>query len=102
MEMHSILIIPKNDEAPIDDKAIKQDKIKSIGLSPRETEVGYYLIKGFSNREIGLNLHITVKCVKFHLTNIYKKLKVKNRTQAAIKIHDFTSYAWGANKVSKS
>jgi DNA-binding NarL/FixJ family response regulator len=35
------------------------------------------------NRKIGSELWVTEQTVKFHLTNIYRKLGVSNRTEAA-------------------
>lgn len=35
-----------------------------------------------SNRELSKELQISTNTVKFHLSNIYEKLNVKNRTQA--------------------
>ena len=58
------------------------DKISS--LSKREYEVLELLSKALSNREIGNKLFISEKTVKNHVTNIYKKLGVKDRLQAAI------------------
>jgi DNA-binding NarL/FixJ family response regulator len=40
------------------------------------------LARGLSNKAIGDELWITEQTVKFHLTNIYRKLGVENRTQA--------------------
>ena len=51
-------------------------------LSNRECEVMFLVMKGLTNREIKKELCVEVKTVKFHLTNIYKKLKVKNRISA--------------------
>lgn len=45
-------------------------------MSEREMDVTILLIKGLSNIEIGNQLFITEKGVKYHLTKIYKKLKV--------------------------
>jgi DNA-binding NarL/FixJ family response regulator len=39
--------------------------------------------RGLSNREIGKELWITEQTVKFHLRNLYRKLGVSNRTEAA-------------------
>lgn len=58
------------------------DKISS--LSKREYEVLELLSKALSNRDIGNKLFISEKTVKNHVTNIYKKLGVKDRLQAAI------------------
>lgn len=45
------------------------------GLSNREAEVSEIIAKGLSNKEVANELFVTEKTVKFHLTNIYKKLK---------------------------
>jgi DNA-binding NarL/FixJ family response regulator len=53
-------------------------------LTRREKEVLEYLILGLSNEEISQKLYITVATVKAHLTAIFNKLGVKNRTQAIV------------------
>ncbi len=54
-------------------------------LSRRETEVLQALTKGSSNKEIADTLHVTVETVRWHLKQIYEKLHVHGRTQAALK-----------------
>lgn len=54
-------------------------------LTTKETEVVQFLNKGLSNREIALQMNVTEKTVKFHLTNVYRKLGVKSRTQLIAK-----------------
>ena len=53
------------------------------GLTERETEILTALAQGLSNQAISAKLWITEQTVKFHLTNIYRKLDVANRTEAA-------------------
>ena len=53
-----------------------------LGLSEREAALLVTLARGLSNQEIGKELWITEQTVKFHLTNVYRKLGVENRTQA--------------------
>jgi DNA-binding NarL/FixJ family response regulator len=55
------------------------------GLSRRETEVLTSLAKGSSNKEIAEELSITVETVRWHLKQIYDKLHVHGRTEAALK-----------------
>lgn len=52
-------------------------------LSPRELEVLALVADGLSNREIGDRLFVTEQTAKFHVANIFRKLGVKNRTEAA-------------------
>jgi DNA-binding NarL/FixJ family response regulator len=55
---------------------------EDLGLSEREAALLATLARGLSNQEIGKELWITEQTVKFHLTNVYRKLGVENRTQA--------------------
>ena len=56
---------------------------KAAGLTERETAILTALAKGLSNEAIGKELWVAEQTVKFHLTNIYRKLGVSNRTEAA-------------------
>ena len=53
-------------------------------LTPREQDVLAELTKGKSNREIASSLYVTEKTVKTHISNIFNKLQVQDRTQAAL------------------
>jgi DNA-binding NarL/FixJ family response regulator len=53
-------------------------------LTHREQDVIAFLTVGKTNREIATELHISVATVKAHLSSIYAKLGVSNRTQAAL------------------
>jgi DNA-binding NarL/FixJ family response regulator len=59
------------------------DDEQTLELSPRELEVLEAVAIGLSNREIASKLWVSEPTVKFHLTNVYRKLGVTNRTQAA-------------------
>lgn len=59
-------------------------KIYLEPLSKREQEVLRWLASGASNREIGQQLYIAESTVKRHVYNIFNKLNVRNRTQAAL------------------
>jgi DNA-binding CsgD family transcriptional regulator len=52
-------------------------------LTPRETQVLERASKGHTNAEVAAALGITTHAVKFHLNSIFRKMGVKNRTQAA-------------------
>jgi DNA-binding CsgD family transcriptional regulator len=51
-------------------------------LTPRELEILRYTQNGLSNGRIAGVLYVTEQTVKFHLSNIYRKLGAENRTQA--------------------
>ncbi|HEY4348491.1 MAG TPA: response regulator transcription factor [Gaiellaceae bacterium] len=56
---------------------------KSAGLTARELAILTALAQGKSNAAIAKELWVAPQTVKFHLTNIYRKLGVANRTEAA-------------------
>ena len=58
---------------------------EDYGLSRRETEILRLLAAGYCNPDIARELGITAKTVENHLTSVFDKLGVHNRTQAAMK-----------------
>ena len=61
-----------------------KDVLIQKGLSNREAEVAELVTQGLSNRDVASQLFVTEKTVKFHLTNIYKKMSVKSRAQLIV------------------
>lgn len=57
---------------------------KQEDLTEKETEVIFYLASGLSNKEIAQKMYVTEHTVKAHLTSIFKKFNVTNRTAAAL------------------
>lgn len=53
-------------------------------LSERELEVLALLARGLSNRQIANELYLSIETVKTHARTLFRKLDVKNRTQAAL------------------
>lgn len=58
-------------------------QVEDAGLSPRETQMLVRIAEGRSNREIAGELWLSEHTVKYHLTNVYRKIGVKGRTEAA-------------------
>jgi DNA-binding NarL/FixJ family response regulator len=56
---------------------------KSEGLTRRELEILRLVAEGHSNAQLARMLWVTEQTVKFHLSNIYRKLDVANRTEAS-------------------
>lgn len=63
-------------------KNVDSEKIDS--LTKRELEVLKLLAVGMYNKEVAQNLAISERTVKNHVSNIFKKLEVTDRTQAAV------------------
>jgi DNA-binding NarL/FixJ family response regulator len=62
---------PEHDELPA-----------GFGLTRRELDTLVAVGNGLSNRAIAENLSVTEHTVKFHLTNVYRKLRLRSRTEA--------------------
>lgn len=62
-----------------------EEELKKLGLSQRETEVLELIAARHSNAEIAAQLFLSVSTVKTHVSNLFVKMDVKSRTQAAEK-----------------
>ncbi len=60
------------------------DKEKIDALTKRELEVLVQVANGMFNKEIATSLNISERTVKNHISNIFKKIEVNDRTQAAV------------------
>jgi two-component system response regulator DevR len=56
---------------------------EDVGLTRREIEILRLVSEGYSNTALAKMLWVTEQTVKFHLSNIYRKIEVSNRTEAA-------------------
>ncbi len=72
-----------------DSKGSEGGLVPSVGdtvkLSKREGEALVHLARGLSNREIAESLGISINTVNKHVQQIFTKLNVRNRVQAATK-----------------
>jgi DNA-binding NarL/FixJ family response regulator len=64
--------------------AANPERAEAAELSPRERDVLRLIGQGHSNREISDRLHISAGTVKNHVTQILSKLRLRDRTQAAL------------------
>lgn len=63
---------------------IDEDRVKVKSLTKRELEVLIFVAKGNFNKDIALSLNISERTVKNHISNIFRKIDVEDRTQAAV------------------
>jgi DNA-binding NarL/FixJ family response regulator len=58
-------------------------------LTPRETEILRALVDGQSNKQIAGQFWLSEQTIKYHLTNIYRKLRVSSRTEAVRQAYEY-------------
>ncbi len=75
-------------EAFHDNTPKSADEPEPVRLSQRETAVAQLIAEGLANKEIADRLGISTETVRGHLKNIYEKLHVRSRTEAAVKYLD--------------
>jgi two-component system, NarL family, nitrate/nitrite response regulator NarL len=61
-----------------------RDRTGLWALTPRELEVLRMISSGMTNAEAGRRLELSVHAIKFHLAEVYRRLGVSNRTEAAV------------------
>ena len=55
--------------------------LQELGYTKAQAEIVTRVLRGYSNREIAIEVVIAERTVKFHLTRIYKKEGVRTRAQ---------------------
>jgi DNA-binding NarL/FixJ family response regulator len=60
-------------------------------LTKREEEILRGVVRGLINKEIAAELSVSVETIRVHLKNIYEKLHVRSRTEAALKAYPLAS-----------
>lgn len=77
IEIEKEVLVPLHD--PI---AINEAELKKLNLTDREYDVLKLIAKGHSNADIAEHLYLSVSTIKTHVSNLFVKMNVKNRTQA--------------------
>jgi DNA-binding NarL/FixJ family response regulator len=76
------VFLAKTQAAP-EPEPVRPVQDDSAGLTRREREILRLVAEGHSNAQLAKMLWVTEQTVKFHLSNIYRKLDVANRTEAS-------------------
>jgi DNA-binding CsgD family transcriptional regulator len=61
-------------------------RARDAALTPQESTVASFVLKGMTNREVAAELVVSVNTIEYHLKNIYPKLGVSSRTQLMAKL----------------
>lgn len=80
----SILFPDKIRQLALTHRSSRPDLIEKAALSEREIEVLRLMARGLSNDEIASELYVSRETVKSHVGSVYRKLAVRDRTQAVI------------------
>jgi two-component system response regulator DevR len=64
--------------------SVQENNNPSGTLSPQEERVMVLVVEGRTNKEIGLDMGLSEKTVKNYLSNIFQKMQVSRRSQAAV------------------
>jgi DNA-binding NarL/FixJ family response regulator len=64
---------------------ITAHRMTEVDLTPRETEILYWVAQGLTNKQIAAQVAISPRTVKYHLDNIFTKMDASSRTEAAMK-----------------
>jgi NarL family two-component system response regulator LiaR len=78
---HSVFLA-KTQAAP-PPEPVREFDDEAAGLTKREREILQLVAEGHSNAQLARMLWVTEQTIKFHLSNIYRKLEVANRTEAS-------------------
>ncbi len=89
-ELHAAIQAAARGEAPITPRAAaallaeRRDRPADVHLTAREREVLGLVVEGLANKQIARRMGISEKTVKGHLTNLFQRIGVADRTQAAL------------------
>ena len=90
-EIHAAIRSAARGEAPITPRAAaalladrRERPAGGVELTAREREVLLLVVDGLANKQIARRLQISEKTVKGHLTNLFQRIGVADRTQAAL------------------
>lgn len=71
------------------------NRLTELPITHREKEVLFHLAQGLTNKEISQSLMLSPSTVRNHISNIFTKLRISNRSQATV----VAIYAGLLNKV---
>ena len=89
-ELHAAVRAASRGEAPITPRAAaalladRRERPAEVALTAREREVLGLVVEGLANKQIARRMGISEKTVKGHLTNLFQRIGVADRTQAAL------------------
>ena len=89
-EIHAAIQAASRGESPLAPRAAaelladRRSRTGDVELTAREREVLGLVVDGLANKQIARRMGISEKTVKGHLTNLFQRIGVADRTQAAL------------------
>lgn len=77
-----INLLKKNKVEALRSEQLTSQKRNNFNLNNRECEILQLIAKGHTNQEIADILYLALPTIKTHISNLYRKLEVRNRTEA--------------------
>ena len=74
--------LPRASDASRGGFAVDEEKLRQLGITPRELEILHLIARGMSTREIAMALFVSENTVKTHASRLFSKLGVNRRIQA--------------------
>ena len=75
------------------DRAEINEKFKTKGLTKREIEIAYAILKGMTNREIAETFYVSEANVKKHVSHIFEKLGIQKREEIRVVMDEQVSFS---------
>ncbi len=72
--------------------------VKELSLPPRQAEVIKYLFLGHSDKQIAMELKICVATVRAHLSRIFSRFDVQDRTELVLYVVSYFCNSSGTNR----
>lgn len=81
------LFRPTSDGTPVLE-SVPPERVKALGLSPREVEMAVLIARGMANKQIASELRIAPGTVRTHIYNLYRKVGAGSRVELLNKLSD--------------
>jgi DNA-binding NarL/FixJ family response regulator len=89
---HNLSSAPGGLSIAIEQAAVAQPDLESLGLTPRQTEVLALMLRGHPNKMIARELRLSVETVKDHVAAVLRALNVSSRTQAVLAVSQISTH----------
>lgn len=87
---------------PVEEFELDEERLRELGITPREHEILALIAEGLSNRQIAERLFVTESTVKTHAYRLFDKLDARRRVQAVQRGRELGLIPWGVTGVNES